>query len=129
MNVDEYAMAEARRRTDAICEKHYAYMDKFQGRREKAATAEKGRGVPASAGCGVDSAAPYINRPRGGGVKIPVVAIYPNGREKRFASAKDAGIKFGCRPAEITRAIRGTGGYKTAQGLRWKYANDAITGA
>jgi len=121
MTINERAMAEARRRTDAVCEKYYANMGEFQGWRKKPQPQKKGRGVPASAGSRVDRAAPYIKRSRMGRPEIPVIAIYPNGRERRFGSAKEAAAKFGCSTKLIQGAVTGYHGQKTARGLRWKY--------
>jgi len=134
-------------RVDEICNRHIAYMDEYTGRRRKKPQAsKKGRGRPASAALRSDlSAAALIidggpvkaklremrskgKRPvkSGGSVigrpAVPVVAIYPNGRERRFNSAKEAAAELGCTRNLIQAAVTGYHGLKTAKGLQWKYA-------
>lgn len=53
--------------------------------------------------------------------KKPVIAIMPDGREIRFASAKDAGAYLGVDGAIIGRAIKDER-RKTAYGMMWRFA-------
>jgi len=98
-----------------------------QGWRKSRNRRKRDGGVPASAGSRVDSAPLNNNiaaydRWGGGRQKIPVVAVYPDGRIVWFESQTDAAAETGCHRGNINAALRARGGRRTAGGARWTYA-------